>query len=141
MNAAIQSTLDIAADVLRDQTVQRIFQDRDVEHNKSMHIDFDSMGTATCAIVTMVPCPGRQLDSAAQTIVNPGQPMPYIRLPDAHRPTIETTVQLHQLSAEQEFAFRLIMETMQKHIDQQQDIPQLTMSVLGNAGKLLHVLS
>lgn len=100
-----------------------------------MHIDFDIAGRATCAIVTMVPSPGQELTCAAQTIVNPGQPMPYIRLPAEELPTIETTVQLHGLSREQEFAFRLIMETMQRHIDREDSIPQLTMSVLGNAGK------
>ena len=88
--------------------------------------------------LNIIPGPGTMLSTAAQTIVVPGQPMPYIHLPDDQRPSVSATVELHQLSSEQEFAFRLIMDTMQKHLAKEIDIPQLTMSVLGNAGKYIH---
>ena len=137
--ADIGSTLDNATSSLRDQTLRHQFKRTDTVDDSTMHIQYDSNGCATSAIVTILPYPGAVVNVAAQTIVNPGQPMPYIRLPKKDRPSISTTVQLHNLSSEQEFTFRLIMETMQKHLAKESDIDQLTMSVLGSAGKFIGI--
>ena len=133
----VEAALDAAASALRNQTLRKQFDTTTTAEASTMDIQYDSAGIATSAIVTLLPRPGAVPSVAAQTIVVPGQPMPYIRLPDDDRPSISATVQLHQLSSEQEFAFRLIMDTMQKHLAKESDIPQLTMSVLGNAGKFV----
>ena len=131
----VESALDCASSTLRDQTLRSQFKRDNTIVDSTMDIRYDSTGRATSAVVTIIPCPGMVPNTAAQTIVVPGQPMPYIRLPDDQRPSVSATVELHQLSSEQEFAFRLIMDTMHKHLAKESDIPQLTMSVLGSAGK------
>lgn len=129
---------------LRNMTLQNQLRAMDDDKHRqpeaAMQIRYDTSGRATCAVVTMLPRPDVAPSAIAQTIVSPGQPMPYIRLPDAERPTTDATVRLHKLSSEQEFAFRLIMDTLDKHVAKENNIPQLTMSVLGNAGMAIHNL-
>ena len=134
----VETALDCASSTLRDQTLRKQFNKDNSIVDSTMDIRYDSNGRAISAVVTIIPGPGTLPSTAAQTIVVPGQPMPYIHLPDDQRPSVSATVELHQLSSEQEFAFRLIMDTMQKHLAKEIDIPQLTMSVLGNAGKYIH---
>jgi hypothetical protein len=59
--------------------------------------------------------------------------MPYVR--SEVPPSVRTTAELHRLSSEQEFAFRIIMNTMDKHLAGRVDVEQLTLSIIGNAGE------
>ena len=136
----VQNGLDAAAKVLQNQTVRQLFNPSDVnDTDLTIHVERDSSGRAVRAIVTIVSptAQGFHNIGAQHTVINAGEAMPYIRLPEVERPTVADTVSLHKLSTEQEFAFRLIMKTMQGHIDKEQNIPQLTMSILGNAGEYL----
>lgn len=135
----ISNDLAAATVALKNQTVQKLFRPTDHGDMSKMHVEYDSKGRAIRAIVTILPTPTAEPTYASRTIVNPGQPMPYIRLPSTDLPTLSTTVRLHSLSAEHEFVFRVLMDTMQRHIDKEENIPQLTMSVLGNAGKVQNI--
>lgn len=132
----VEQGLNIATQILQDQSVQRLFQPMEDDQAPTITIERDSDGRAIRAVVTIVSTNMPHLNiGASQSIINAGEAMPYIRLPVAERPDVNDSVHLHHLSKEQEFAFRLIMKTLQQHIDKERDIPQLTMSVFGNAGK------
>ena len=135
-NIHVKDGLNYAADKLKDQLNIFQFRTDDADPGAAISISYSASGQAMKAIVTMMAKPGDGPDQAARTIVAAGQAMPYIRLPESERPSFDATVQLHNLSIEQEFTFRLVMDTLQKHIDGEMDVPQLTMSVLGNAGEL-----
>lgn len=133
----MEAVLKAARAQLRKQNLtEQLHQNVAVEAaDRSVDIQFDSAGRAVAAVVSMVPAPVAAPIAASQTIYRPGEAMPYVRLPEQRRPDVTVTVQLHGLSAEQEFAFRVIMNTMQQHLDGATDVPQLTMAILGNAGE------
>lgn len=133
----VQNGLNKAAKELQNQTVQKLFEPIEIDDGSSLHIERNTSGEAIGAVVTYVTTRGQRHNITTQhTMIKPGNAMPYIRLPDSQRPSVSDSVQLNKLSTEQEFAFRLIMGTMEKHINKEKDIPQLTMSILGNAGEL-----
>jgi hypothetical protein len=131
----VQDALDFAAGALR--SVKQIVQPREPVPDKgaALHINYDAFGRAFSAEVSVIEDPGQEPSRAARTIVNAGEAMPYIRLPQGQRPSQNTTIELHNLSEEQAFTFKLTMEPLQRHMDGEQDVPQLKMSVLGNAGE------
>ena len=121
--------------MLKDQTIQRRMTTKTVESDDSLYIEYDADNRATQAVVKVMKVPTNKPLPATYTVIPAVSSMPYIRLPKGSRPTHSATVELHKLSVEQEFSFRLIMEPLQKHLDGETDIPQLTMSVVGNAGE------
>ena len=104
----------------------------------SLHIDYDGEHNAVSASVILMPVPTADgLTTLPKMKIAPGKPLPYIRLPDGERPTLTTTVQLHSLSREQEFAFRTIMQTMEPYLTTANaEPPQLTMCITGSAGAI-----
>lgn len=133
----MDNALAVAASKLKSHKMQALLQhpSTDAEMEPSLHLVYDATGRAVGATVTMVPCPETRATLAAATNVKAGDAMPYIRLPEGQRLTVAATAQLHLLSDEQEFAFRLIMDTMERHLRKEENIPQLTMSILGSAGE------
>ena len=123
---AIKEALAVAASKLKDHKIQALLQppvdSSEFTSEPSLHLEYDGAGRAIGAVVTMSTCPDTRAAQAAATNVKAGEAMPFIRLPLEDRPSITTTAQLHLLSDEQEFAFRLIMDTMDKHLRKEQDI-------------------
>ena len=145
-----EADLKNACSVLREHKMARVLpKPLAPPSGHSLHIEYDGQGNVTGArVLVMEPQPGQD-DSALQriartTILRSGEAPPYIRVPEAERPTVTTTAQLHHLCAEQEFAFRLIMDTLCLEVERQRcprpdaarDIPQLTMALLGTAGTM-----
>ena len=135
-SCSVVKALEDATSKLRDHKVQALLQQPIAEEEEpTMHLQYDASGRVVGAVVTMVPCPASRAEMAAATNVKAGEAMPYIRLPKEELPNVANTSQLHLLSDEQEFAFRLIMDTMDKHLQKEENVPQLTMSILGSAGE------
>ena len=66
-----------------------------------------------------------------QTFKN-GDDMPYVKMDNPPSPKL--TIQLHGLSSEQSLSFLLIVDTLQRHLDGENTVPQLLLQVMGNAG-------
>jgi hypothetical protein len=104
---------------------------------RSAYIDRDYVGNAVAFVIRMVK-PGIDLSEAAElTRVLPGQPIPFVKLDEP--PDIPTTASLHLLDPEQTVGFGAIAQRLHQHIvgAPGDDIPQLLLSVLGNAGEFI----
>lgn len=136
----VTTALEVATSKLRDHKVQALLQQPvNDEEKPTMSLQFDASGRAIGAVVTVMPCPASRAEMAAATNVKAGETMLYIRLAKEELPSVTNTSHLHLLSDEQEFAFRLIMDTMDKHLQKEENIPQLLMSILGSAGEDMSV--
>ena len=111
----------------------------DDETSRNAYIEKDYRGNAVAFVIRKA-MPGIDLSAAPElTRVLPGQPIPFVKLDDL--PDIPSTAQLHRLDPEQTVAFGAIAQRLQMHISGMalEDVPQLTMSVFGTAGKYCYM--
>jgi hypothetical protein len=132
-----QRRIESATENLKDISFQKqlVAQDRAVEADKRIRIERSNTGGALHAIVSFRPLPATSPGEWADSIIPHGESLPYIRLPNAERPSLDDTIRLCCLCEEQEFAFRLIMMPLLRHMQGDEDVPQLTMTMLGGAGE------
>jgi hypothetical protein len=133
----VQEHIDHCNNVLAANRQTNALRHQPAPPNVKLQIIYNNTGRATGARVDWgaTPPPANAAGAAADTIAA-GSPLPFVRTDVTERPTLTTTVQLSNLCPEQEFAFRLIMHTLQQHVSGQPfgGVPQFTMSLHGHAG-------
>jgi len=100
-------------------------------------IQYNDTGDISAFVIHME-TPAGDLSAIPETTrVLPGQDIPFIKLDEC--PDILTTATLHGLDKEQIVGFGAIAQRLLQHIGGVffNDVPQLMMSILGNAGMLL----
>jgi len=117
-----------------ESQLQRPSENTTDKKHPSAFVEYDNNGIVSAFVIQM-DTPGADLSAIPETTrVLPGQDIPFVKLDNV--PDILTTAALHALDKEQIVGFGAITQRLQQHIAgvSLNDIPQLMMAILGNAG-------
>jgi hypothetical protein len=102
-------------------------------------IEYDARGEIVGTVVTITSAASAE---HKQQRYAKGENMPYVKL--TRKPTIREVAELNSLAAEQAAAFCMIATTLERHLNNETNIEQLQMQILGKAGagksKIIHAV-
>jgi hypothetical protein len=136
---ATTARLATCSKVLEAAKVKNVLDERErAAAGPTLHIEYDNERRPIRARVDWadIPPPRTALGSLANTIVYPGDDLPFVRTSPDARPSLDTTIRLAALCTEQTYAFRLIMVPLLLHMAGRSygEVEQLTLSIFGHAG-------
>jgi hypothetical protein len=139
---AISNSLRYAAATLKDyKTHASLVLPPKPPADRTLRLEYNNDGRVRGATVMLVAHPGVETTASvgAEGYIPAGNQPAYVKTSPEKRPSVEETAQLFGLCEEQAVAFGIIMDTLVREIAGEENVPQLTMSLMGHAGAVLRV--